>query len=386
MRKDRELDEILESLKSRTSQKDVAENKMPQKVEPSVKIENADDLVWVDNNDIKEKLSATKDEAPQPLIDLPAPEKMPAQPVAEVADIEQENVSDDEPQSDTVSNKTFVKIVAITVAVLLAVAGVVMAVIYFTKDDQPAVQVEKYSYSTDVLKEYENVYSKTNQIAGSIAISDLKVDKYFTSTQHLNYPYLYNGADITLNQQFVSIDVTNLNIDLESLYATSKAYTQSSQFIEFNTLFEKGTYKVVAAYYTNKLPYHNNNYVFPYNVCGTMTTSGFTTYRSKIKSRQLYDTGYDILYTDKLLSVCVDSDTVGEDYKFVLLCVKTDDKSKTTNVVDNDNIYYPQSYYDKKGIDNPFKYAIGWYPEMIVDQSTGQTEKLTMTDILEKAK
>ena len=121
------------------------------------------------------------------------------------------------------------------------------------------------------------------------------------------------------------------------------------------------------------------------DISSTMTTSAFTTYRSKITSRQLYDTGIDILYTDKLLSVCVDSDTVGENYKFVLLCVKTDNESKTTTFIDNDNIYYPQSYYDNKGTDNPFKYAIGWYPDMIVDQSTGQTQKVEMADVIEKA-
>lgn len=384
MRKDRELDEILESLKSRTPQKNEAEVKLPQRVEPSVKIENADDLVWIDNNDIKEKLSAAKDETPQPLIDLPAPEKAPAPVTEEIDNTGDINADDSQPQSNTVSNKAFAIIVAVVVGVLLLIAGIVMAAIYFNKDDDSAKVVEKYSYSTDVISEYKDVYSKTNQISGSIAVSDLNVDKYFTNTQHLNYPYLYNGADITLNQQILSIDVTNLNIDLESLYATSKAYAKSSGLIEFNTLFEKGTYKVVAAYYTNKLPYQNNEYVFPYNLCGTMTTSAFSTYRSKISSRQLYDTGYDILYTDKLLSVCTDSDTLGDDYKFVLLCVKTSDNSKAQNVVDNENVYYPQSYYDQRGIDNPFKYAVGWYPEMIVDQSTGETKKLTMADVVEK--
>lgn len=387
MRKDRELDEILESIKSRPAENENFRTDEKPMLQPSVQIENDDELVWVDNNDIKEKLNASKEEAPKTLIDIPAPEKAPVQSnfAVQDADDKQDDTSDTEPQSNTVSNKTFVKIVAITVAVMVAIAGVVMAVIHFTKDDSTAAQVEKYDYSTDILKEYEDVYSKTNQIAGSIAISDLKVDKYFTIGEHLNYPYLYNGADIALNQQILSIDVTSLNIDLESLYSTSEAYTQTSQLIEFNTLFEKGTYKVVAAYYTNKLPYDNNNYVFPYSLCGTMTTSAFTTYRSKITSRQLYDTGIDILYTDKLLSVCVDSDTVGENYKFVLLCVKTDNESKTTTVIDNDNIYYPQSYYDNKGTDNPFKYAIGWYPDMIVDQSTGQTQKVEMADVIEKA-
>ena len=179
MRKDRELDEILESIKSRPAENENFRTDEKPMIQPSVQIENDDELVWVDNNDIKEKLNASKEEAPQTLIDIPAPEKAPVQSNFAVhdADDKQDDTSDTEPQSNTVSNKTFVKIVAITVAVMVAIAGVVMAVIHFTKDDSTAAQVEKYDYSTDILKEYEDVYSITNQIAGSIAISDLKVDK-----------------------------------------------------------------------------------------------------------------------------------------------------------------------------------------------------------------
>lgn len=383
MRKDRELDEILESIKSRKADEQapvlIPKSEPEEVLAPPVV--NTDELVWIDNNDIKQKLNNTQNVVDEPLIDLPAPQRKTAPTVEEAVE-----AAEEEPQQPkTVSNKAFVKLVAVTVAVLLAVASIVIAVIYFTKGEEQPQEVEKYSYSQDVLKEYKNAYQKTNQIAGSISIEDLDVEKYFTAEKYLNYPYLYNGADIAVEQQIISIDVSNLDIDLESLYATSDDYINSSQYIEFNTLFEKGSYKVVAAYYINKLPNDNNDYVFPYNLCGTMTKDSFSTYRSKIKSRQLYDTGYDILYTDKLLSICADSNTLDNNYKFVVLCVKTDDISKTTQVVDNNDTYYPQSYYDKLGIDNPYKFAVGWYPEMIVDQSTGETQTLTMNDVLEKS-
>jgi len=138
---------------------------------------------------------------------------------------------------------------------------------------------------------------------------------------------------------------------------------RESPVVQFNTLFADYQWKVYAVFITNGSPAGDNGYFFNY-VFTRLSNEGFGAYIREIDSRKLYSTGVDILPTDRILTLstcCYDF----EDARLVVVARMTRagenrdvDTSKATV---NKNPRYPQAWYSKKGVDNPYKNAFKWY-------------------------
>ena len=138
---------------------------------------------------------------------------------------------------------------------------------------------------------------------------------------------------------------------------------RESPVVQFNTLFADYQWKVYAVFITNGSPAGDNGYFFNY-IFTRLSNEGFGAYIREIDSRKLYSTGVDILPTDRILTLstcCYDF----EDARLVVVARMTRagenrdvDTSKTTV---NKNPRYPQAWYSKKGVDNPYKNAFKWY-------------------------
>ncbi len=133
--------------------------------------------------------------------------------------------------------------------------------------------------------------------------------------------------------------------------------------ITFNTLYADYSWKIVAAFVTNAYKEQDNGYVFRYYFTTLSTQERFSAYLNEISQRSLYDTGVDVLPTDKLLTLSTCSHEF-DDARFVVVArlvrpgESTDvDVSKATV---NESPRYPQAYYDKKKIDNPYQNASRW--------------------------
>lgn len=233
-----------------------------------------------------------------------------------------------------------------------------------------------------ILEEMCGEYGKNQNVVCKISPKDKDEFIVATSDKEDNYAYAYPSFDAKNEQQFQSIDVSNVGgfDDIESLYSTRDAFLDSSQMYDLTTLYSKSSYRVIAAFYTNTVATDDAGYVFPYNCYGNMTEKSFRSYVDKIKSRRLYDTGYNFSYDDKFLTLSVDSDFM-PNFKFVVLCVKNTQKNteKSTTAIDNESVHYPQAWYDKNGETNPYRFSSNWYPEIYtVDNSN--TKRLTSKD------
>lgn len=265
-------------------------------------------------------------------------------------------------------------IVAIIVAIAIVIAGG-LAIINNVKYGY-IKQYEK-QYGIDFPKGIQeslcNDYGKNPSIRGTLTIEGK--EKYVDYKNNGN-AYLDFGASIDNDQQFNTIRANKNSFNLESIYSSSNGYLSSSQEIVFNTLYEEQRYHIIACYYTNTEATNGDDYVFPFNLYGNMTKKSFVEYEDKIKSRQLYDTGYKYNYFDKFLNVAIDSDFM-EGYVFVLVGVKVDEIEKSTTATDNKKIHYPQSYYDIRDEHNPYQFAKKWYPEIIVDDTATRLDSNT---------
>ncbi len=138
---------------------------------------------------------------------------------------------------------------------------------------------------------------------------------------------------------------------------------KAAPVITFNTLYKDYSWKVVAAFVTNAYEEDDNGYLFRYYFASLSTQDRFAAYLNEMQQRSLYDTGVDVLPTDKLLTLSTCSHEF-DDARFVVVArlvrpgESTDvDVSKATV---NPSPRYPQAYYDKKKLKNPYVNASRW--------------------------
>lgn len=145
-------------------------------------------------------------------------------------------------------------------------------------------------------------------------------------------------------------------------YKTLAGY-KSAPIISFNTLYKDYQWKVIGAFITNGYASGDNGYLFPYFFTNLSSESKMSTYLSELAQRSLYDTGVDVLPSDKLLTLSTCSHEFDE-ARFVVVArlVRTGEKATvdTSKAVVNSNPRYPQAYYSKKGMTNPYKNASQW--------------------------
>ncbi|MBR5825654.1 MAG: sortase [Clostridia bacterium] len=145
-------------------------------------------------------------------------------------------------------------------------------------------------------------------------------------------------------------------------YKTIEGF-KAAPVITFNTLYNDYQWKVIAAFVTNAEASDDNGYVFKYYFTDLSTEERFSAYLNSLSERSLYNTGVDVLPTDKILTLSTCSHEF-DNARFVVVArmvrngeVPEVDVSRATV---NSNPRYPQAYYDKKKQDNPYKDAYRW--------------------------
>ncbi len=145
-------------------------------------------------------------------------------------------------------------------------------------------------------------------------------------------------------------------------YKTIEGF-KKAPVITFNTLNEDYSWKVIAAFITNSEKEDDNGYIFKYYFTSLSTTERYASYLNELSQRSLYDTGVDVLPTDKILTLSTCSHEF-DDARFVVVA-RLVRKGESTDVdvskaSVNDNPRYPQAYYDKKNKENPYADAYRW--------------------------
>lgn len=283
---------------------------------------------------------------------------------------------------------SFTKQMAIFLAIILALSGLVYGGNRLYEYSQIAYlkpYQEKYpdvQFPQGILEEMCDEYGQNSTIVGKLEIQDTETNCFSTYQRTQGYVFGQHSRGVTESQQFLAVDINGYG-DIEAVYSSPEGYLNSTQTITYTTLFEKNTYKVIAAYYTNLNPEDDRDYAFPYSVYGNLTEKSFKEYEDKIKSRRLYDTGYTLSYTDRFITVSADSDFMN-DFKFVIVGVKIDKSklNKSNVAIPNNNVHYPQIWYDVNNLENTYRWSKKWYPEIYTDSAKEEVTQLTKEDFL----
>ncbi len=201
----------------------------------------------------------------------------------------------------------------------------------------------------------------------------LKHDNYETYTKYgaLFLDMHNNPLNLTRNTTIYGHNFDNNSYFDEIHKYQDPEFYKTAPVIEFNTLYKDYKWKVIAAFHTNGSSTGDNNYLF-YYVASSFGNNSFMKFYDEIQQRSYIHTGVDVQPDDKLLtlSTCTyffDRNGKLENARFAVIArLVRDGESEevdVSNVTVNENVRYPQLYYDVFGGSNPWRNASKWVPE-----------------------
>lgn len=250
-----------------------------------------------------------------------------------------------------------------------------------TEEQQWSYLYEKYphlidvKFPTGILCDYALYYSQNPQTIGYIKIKGTKIDtpvvqadnnKYYLTHDFYGKTTSYGAIYASYRNSFQPFDRNTLlyghNMTDGSRFADLLNYKSLDYFkkhpvIQFDSIYEKHMWKICAVIITNGTTDSDNGYFFDFtfNHCSDLC---YEEYIEEINKRKLYDTGVDILPTDRLLTLCTCTYEYNDARLIVIARMVRDGESPEVDVNLADYkttpVKYPDSYYDNPN-NNPYK-------------------------------
>ncbi len=256
------------------------------------------------------------------------------------------------------------------------------------KDLEGLSEEEKWAYLYDkypelldvkfpagILYDYALYYAKNPQTIGYLKIDGTKIDTPVVQADNDKY-YLrhdFNGNSTSYGAVFATYKANFKPFDRNTLlyghnmfdgerFAALANYKSIDYFkkhpvIQFDTLFEKHDWKVYAVILTNGSTESNNGYFFDFTFDNCSDTC-FEEYIEELDKRKLYDTGVDLLPTDKLITLCTCTYEFDDARLIVIARMVREGESSEVDTklakFKETPVKYPESFYDNPK-SNPYK-------------------------------
>lgn len=296
--------------------------------------------------------------------------------------------------------KEIIRRTVLTAACITLVASVIFLLNYYViepyKASKQAQELEAMTVTTvagkdpweDIRAKYPDIdfpagmnpsfaelYAANTDFAGTVSIHEMNIDSYVVQTTDNKYYERrdFYGKSTNYGVPFFDYRNTLQSLDRntiiyghnmrhdDKIFGTLEQYREiegfkKAPFITVNTLYGEYKFKIYAVFISNSKASDDNGHIFNY-IFTAAGNSQFANYIAEIDKRKLYSTGVDINENDKIVTLstcCYDFD----DARLVVvgrLLREGEAVSVDTSLpVMNENPKYPQAYYDKKGIDNPY--------------------------------
>ena len=206
-----------------------------------------------------------------------------------------------------------------------AVAELKLQISDWTKQDQNADEPEMVSVDgVMVQKKFEQLYRENHDFIGWINIKDTNVDYPVMYTPgdsengeyyiHRDYEGQYSAAGLPFADGNCIINPPTDNIILyghnmnsgkmfhDILKYGEEEFYQAHKTFTFDTIYGDSDYEVVAAFYGQILPEESTDFKY-YEFVNAGTEEEFLNYVDNIKRMSVIDTGVEVKYGDKLLTL-----------------------------------------------------------------------------------
>ena len=204
------------------------------------------------------------------------------------------------------------------------------------------------------------------------------------------YGTLYFDAASRITAEGVSQNLVIYGHEMKdgSMFGTLKRYKNVNFYkqnptLKMRTLYDDATYKIFSIFITNASPEQDNGFVFEYRTPDFLSQYNFLAFVSQLKERSIINTGVDVEEHDQIVTL---STCTGEfaDARLVIVArrVREGESAKVDlkKVSVNPNPRYPQAYYDKKNIKNPYNFASSDLPVSSIPEDTTASDT-SSTDV-----
>lgn len=240
-------------------------------------------------------------------------------------------------------------------------------------------------FPTGIQLKYAKFYAINQDFVGFLSIDALdinlpvlqsKKEEYYLRRNIYKENSKYGTPFVPSDNDMVNLDRNTViyghNMSDGSMFAPLNTYKKldgykSAPVIQFDTVYGSYKWKVFAAFITNASASDDNGYIFPYYFTSLESDTEFMKYIELLKERSLYDTGVDVISTDKILTLSTCAYNF-DNARFVVVArlVRNGESEEvdTSQAKTNKNPHYPQAWYGKKKKDkekNPFIDAEKWY-------------------------
>ena len=190
----------------------------------------------------------------------------------------------------------------------------------------------------DVLDEYKTLYQKNKKLIGWLKIDDTLIDYPVMQTSdneyyldhNYNQEYDKNGSlfldcNCTAYPQSTNLIIYGHHMKSGQMFGglqkyAKESYAQKHSTIQFDTIYEKGTYQVM--YVFRSQVYNENDIVFTYyQFIEANSEEEFNSYMREMEAVSLYDTGVTASFGDSILTLST-CDYSQEDGRFVVVAKK----------------------------------------------------------------
>ncbi len=194
---------------------------------------------------------------------------------------------------------------------------------------------EEEEIELKVLEEYQTLYSKNRSLIGWLKIDDTNIDYPVMQTSNNEYyldhnysqEYDKNGSlfldkDCDVVHRSTNLIIYGHHMKSGKMFGnlnrySSEDYCKQHSTIQFDTIYEKGTYEVM--YVFRSRIYNEDEVVFKYyQFLDAASEKEFNSNMQEMAELSLYDTGVTAVYGDELLTLST-CDSSEEDGRFVVV-------------------------------------------------------------------
>lgn len=213
------------------------------------------------------------------------------------------------------------------IAVIALIASLCVLAVYIIGDLRDAksdADIDKLKDNDvkvpDILDDYAGLYAENNETIGWLKVDGTEIDNVVMYAPDEIDKYLHRdfyGKDSYRGCLFVdefcdilksdNLIVYGHNMKDGTMFGTLDRYASESfykehKYIQFDTIYEKHTYEVVAAIKTS-IPAKDEDCFRYYEYTGSDDEEMFIEYMQFIDENKLYDTGVELELGDKLLTL-----------------------------------------------------------------------------------
>lgn len=175
-----------------------------------------------------------------------------------------------------------------------------------------------------VQKKFERLYSENKDFIGWLTIKDTLVDYPVMHTPddaengeyyiHRDYEENYSSAGLPFIDKNCTVEIPTDNVIIyghnmnagtmfhDIIKYEDEAFYQNHKTFTFDTIYGDGTYEVIAAFYGQVLPDESTDFKY-YEFVNAGSEEEFITFVNHVKRMSVIDTGVEVEYGDKLITL-----------------------------------------------------------------------------------